>query len=638
MKWLYNLSIQTKLIAAFLVVGLFVAGAGFIGYRATATMAENAERMYNRQFVPLSHLLRLTDNFQRTRVYAQNFLLITDSAEVRKMKRTVAGIYARFDSVTAMYKANIDTESEMRSYQTFIDSLAFFRTTFDEIVRLAETGRRDSAVLYYRRGPGEAAARGMYVSLNGLIAAKTKQTEEAKESSIARFAELRTQLLIVTAVALLIAIGFGFALARVIGLPIKQLDAAATRVAEGDTDVHVDISSKDELGHLASGFNSMVQNIHTLLRESRKKSLESASEAQSAFEARIAAEEQKQYLAESVEKTLHAMESFSAGNLTVRLQITSDDDIGRLYQGFNDALDNICIMLERIKDAVLSTVSATNEISSSIGAMSSNARKQTERAKDVTNSVGEIAESISSTTARIERASGIAREAGDAARNGERVVQQTLESIQNIVGVVLSSAANIQTLNESSSRITEIVQVIQEIADQTNLLALNAAIEAARAGDAGRGFAVVADEVRKLAEKTSTATKEIVRTIDQVRNDTGAAVKAMHNGTEKANAGKELANNASAALQQLINKTSQVAEVIADVAAMSAEQTAGSEQIRRNLAIMNDVTRSSVDDSERIATAINDLNGLTAHLEETMEQFTVPAGLRKTYQLLASKR
>ena len=146
MKWLYNLSIQTKLIAAFLVVGLFVAGAGFIDYRATATMAENAERMYNRQFVPLSHLLRLTDNFQRTRVYAQNFLLITDSAEVRKMKRTVAGIYGRFDSVTAMYKANIDTESEMRSYQTFIDSLAFFRTTFDEIVRLAETGRRLSLI------------------------------------------------------------------------------------------------------------------------------------------------------------------------------------------------------------------------------------------------------------------------------------------------------------------------------------------------------------------------------------------------------------------------------------------------------------------------------------------------------------
>jgi len=638
MKWLQNLAIQTKLITAFLVVGLFVAGAGFIGYKATATMAENAERMYNRQFVPLSHLLRLTDNFQRTRVYAQNFLLITDSAEVRKMKRTVAGIYARFDSVTALYKTNIDTDEERRNYQTFIDSLAFFRTTFNEIVHLSETGKRDSAIYYYRRGPGESAARGMYSSLNGLIIAKTKQTEEAKENSIARFAELRTQLIIVTAAALLLAIGFGLILARVIGQPIKQLDGAATRVANGETEVHVAITSKDELGNLAEGFNAMVQNIHTLLHETRQKSMESAIEAQNASEARIAAEEQKQYLAESVEKILHAMESFSAGNLTVRLQITSDDDIGRLYQGFNDALDNICIMLERIKEAVLSTVSATNEISSSIGAMSANARKQTERAKDVTNSVSEIAESVTATTARIERASGIAREAGDAARNGERVVQQTLESIQNIVSVVLSSAANIQTLNESSARITEIVQVIQEIADQTNLLALNAAIEAARAGDAGRGFAVVADEVRKLAEKTSSATKEIVRTIDQVRTDTNAAVKAMHNGTEKANAGKELASNASAALQQLINKTSQVTEVIADVGEMSAEQTAGSEQIRRNLAILNDVTRSSVDDSERIASAISDLNDLTAHLEETMEQFTVPAGLRKTYQLLATNR
>ncbi len=637
MKWLHNLAIQTKLIAAFLLVGLFVAGAGFIGYRATATMAENAERMYNRQFVPLSHLLRLTDNFQRSRVYAQNFLLISDSAEVRKMKKTVVGIYARFDSVTARYKSTIDTDEERRNYQTFMDSLAFFRTTFDEVVHLAETGRRDSAIYYYRKGPGEPASRGMYSSLNGLIAAKTKQTEEAKESSIARFAELQTQLVIVTTFALLLAIGLGFALARVIGLPIKQLDAAATRVANGETEVQVDIASKDELGNLAKGFNAMVQNIHTLLHETRKKSLESAIEAQNASEARIAAEEQKQYLTESVEKILHEMESFSHGNLTVRLQITSNDDIGRLYQGFNDALDNICIMLERIKEAVLSTVSATNEISSSIGAMSANARKQTERAKDVTNAVGEIAESITATTTRIERASGIAREAGVAALQGERVVQQTLDSIQNIVSVVLSSAANIQTLNESSSRITEIVQVIQEIADQTNLLALNAAIEAARAGDAGRGFAVVADEVRKLAEKTSSATKEIVRTIDQVRSDTSAAVKAMHNGTEKANAGKELASNAGTALQQLIGKTHQVAEVIADVAAISAEQTAGSEQIRRSLSVMNDVTRSSVDDSERIASAIGDLNKLTAHLEDTMEQFTVPAGLRKTYQLQATK-
>ncbi len=633
MKWLQNLSIQTKLIAAFLLIGVFVMVAGYIGYTATATMAQNADKMYQKQFVPMEYLLRINENFQRTRVYALNFLLITEPNEVAKMKRTVVRMNNNFDSLTALYKSSIGDAEEMKHFNIFMDSLAFFRNTFDEVVKLSNEGLRDSATMYYRKGPGEPAARGMYYALNGLIAAKTRQTEQAKDASVTQFAALQRELVIITIGALLVAIGLGFLLARLIALPVRRLEAAATRVAAGETEVHVDIASRDELGSLANGFNAMVANIDTLLKETRKKSLESAIEAQNATEARAAAESQKQYLADSVEKILHEMESFSQGNLTVRLQITSDDDIGRLYRGFNEALDNICIMLERIKEAVLSTVSATNEISSSIGEMSANARKQTDRAKDVTSSVSEIAESISASSARIERASAIAREAGDAARNGERVVQQTLDSIQEIVAGVLSSAANIQALNESSSRITEIVQVIQEIADQTNLLALNAAIEAARAGDAGRGFAVVADEVRKLAEKTSTATKEIVRMIDQVRNDTSAAVKAINKGTEQANSGKELASNAGDALKTLIGKTNNVTEAIADVATISNEQTAGSEQIRRNLAVMSDVTRSSAEDSERIAKAIGELNGLTEHLEHTMEQFTVPAGLKKLHFL-----
>lgn len=121
--------------------------------------------------------------------------------------------------------------------------------------------------------------------------------------------------------------------------------------------------------------------------------------------------------------------------------------------------------------------------------------------------------------------------------------------------------------------------------------------------------------------------------IDQVRNDTSAAVKAINKGTEQANSGKELASNAGDALKTLIGKTNNVTEAIADVATISNEQTAGSEQIRRNLAVMSDVTRSSAEDSERIAKAIGELNGLTEHLEHTMEQFTVPAGLKKLHFL-----
>ncbi|MCS6808722.1 MAG: methyl-accepting chemotaxis protein [Bacteroidota bacterium] len=633
MKWIQNLSIQTKLVSAFLLTGIFVAGAGYSGYRATATMARNAETMYQSQFVPMEYLYRLNDNFQRTRVYALNFLVITDSSEIEKMKRTVQQMSNRFDSLTALYQASITDDKEMQYFRQFMDSLAFFRATFNEVIRLINEGLRDSATVYYRKGPGQTASRGMYLALNALIGAKTQQTVALKEASSQQFVELQRQVIMITVGALCVAAGLGILLARGIGTPIRRLAEAATRVAQGATDVRVHSTSHDELGSLASNFNAMVANIDGLLHETRKKSQEHAAEAQKALEARSAAEAQQRYLAESVEKILYEMERFSQGNLTVRLQITSDDDIGRLYKGFNDALDNICIMIARIKNAVLSTVDAANQISSDIGSMSANARKQTDRAKDVAQAVREVAESIASSSARIERASAVAQEAGEAARSGERVVLQTLESIQKIVDGVLASAQNIQALNESSARISEIVQVIQEIADQTNLLALNAAIEAARAGDAGRGFAVVADEVRKLAEKTSTATKEIIRTIDQVRRDTDAAVRAIHKGTEQANAGKDLAEKADNALKTLIGKTSQVAEVIADVAAISNEQVVGSEEIRRNLSVMSEVTHSSVQDSERIEHAIQELNRLTAHLEETMQQFTVPAGLRTLAQL-----
>ena len=164
-----------------------------------------------------------------------------------------------------------------------------------------------------------------------------------------------------------------------------------------------------------------------------------------------------------------------------------------------------------------------------------------------------------------------------------------LPGMNKIAEVVTEAASTVQELGNSSEKIGEIVQVIDDIADQTNLLALNAAIEAARAGEQGRGFAVVADEVRKLAERTTKATKEIASMIKQIQKETIGAVQSMEKGTVEVSKGKELVEKAGVSLNQIISSSQEVVDNVSQVAAASEEQSATSEQISKNIEAISSV-------------------------------------------------
>ncbi|MBL0284361.1 MAG: hypothetical protein IPQ01_10930, partial [Zoogloea sp.] len=131
-----------------------------------------------------------------------------------------------------------------------------------------------------------------------------------------------------------------------------------------------------------------------------------------------------------------------------------------------------------------------------------------------------------------------AESSGDVSDSGIEVINQAISSMSMIADTVNKSAEAVLHLGDESKAISQIVNVIREIADQTNLLALNAAIEAARAGEAGRGFAVVADEVRKLAERTSLSTKEITRMVDDIQAGAAKAVQSMTRGEGAGSGGR----------------------------------------------------------------------------------------------------
>jgi methyl-accepting chemotaxis protein len=228
------------------------------------------------------------------------------------------------------------------------------------------------------------------------------------------------------------------------------------------------------------------------------------------------------FLTRSVSKRLgrltKAMEIVANGDLSTKISIYSDDEIGDLGNSINRMLDSLKGTVLSIKDTADQVASAAEQLHATSEQMATGAEEVAAQSGAVATAGEEMAATATDIARNSSHAAEGARQANDLAVNGSAVVQETIQGIQLIAQRVRESASAVETLGESSEQIGEIVGTIEDIADQTNLLALNAAIEAARAGDQGRGFAVVADEVRALAERTTKATKEISNMIKSIQN------------------------------------------------------------------------------------------------------------------------
>ncbi|MCB0746342.1 MAG: methyl-accepting chemotaxis protein, partial [Ignavibacteriae bacterium] len=354
---------------------------------------------------------------------------------------------------------------------------------------------------------------------------------------------------IVTLIAGITIIFIAILIANRISKPLKGLALATRKVADGDLDVNVEVTSSDEIGILSKGFNEMVSKIR-VTRQSLKQ--EKASVEKKVEEGVREAKEQKEYLEKSVAQILTEMDKLSKGDLTAALDVNTSDAIGNLFKGFNRTSGNIRKMVTEIQEAINTTVSVSMQMASGIEEMAAGAEEQSNQTSDIATSIDEMTKTVAETTRNTTSAAESAKNSGLLAEEGSDVVKKAVVAMDKIATIVSEAAEKVMGLGNNSDKIGEIIQVINEIADQTNLLALNAAIEAARAGEHGRGFAVVADEVRKLAERTTNATKEIAGMIQQIQEDTKIVVNSINTGNEEVQAGRELAEQAGEAIKNIV--------------------------------------------------------------------------------------
>ena len=312
----------------------------------------------------------------------------------------------------------------------------------------------------------------------------------------------------------------------------------------------------------------------------------------------------------------------NAGDITTKIDIKSNDELGRLGSTLNDMFTNIAGIINVIRSTAdkvnfsAQSLSASTEEMNSITEETSltvqNIAKSTDlQAHKVDETIKEIRNmerSVKQVANSAELAASAATNASETATKGGDAAKEAVEKINTIYNVTKESASIIKHLGERSNQIGEIVDVITDIADQTNMLALNAAIEAARAGEAGRGFAVVADEVKKLAEGSAKAAEEIAALIQQTQEDTQTAVSSIELGSKEVTEGREVITRTGEALDEIV-------EVLKSSSDMARRISAATKELSRGM-------KNVIDSVDEISTSAEKNASSTQETAASMEQMT----------------
>lgn len=541
-----NLSIPKKLTISFaLVVILFSGMIACIITLGMKSIASSLSNFYQGPYQTVTSAEDLSKALNAQQKYLLMYLTNDDKDAIVGYQSELRRLDLAMQSDIAILKNNLILQDNQDKLNLLISNSTNLQKLSNQLQEMYSRGEIEEAKkLYYSDFITTANSS---QSLSYTLSSSSKSVANQFYISAGKTEKQTYQIImILSGVILLAVILVCIYVVRLITKPIKQIESAMLRFSEGELDVDIPYTSKDELGKLANSMRAMSNNL-------------------------------KGY----IDNISYVLGTISKGDMTVTVDIDYKNDFAPIKEALTTILDSLNSTLSQIHDSANQVTTGAEQVSIGAQTLSQGATEQA-------SSIEELAATLCEISDKVKANSDNAQTANDNAENTVRVIQDGDAIMQQLVGSMSEMA-------RTSAEINKIIKTINDIAFQTNILALNAAVEAARAGAAGRGFSVVAEEVRNLASKSAQAADNTTALVENT-------LSAIQNSTN-------LVGQVRNSLEEISEKASITTNVIHEITISSQEQTVAIDQVNEGINLISGVVQTNSATAEQSAAASEELSG-----------------------------
>ncbi|GAB3514459.1 methyl-accepting chemotaxis protein [Photobacterium alginatilyticum] len=309
------------------------------------------------------------------------------------------------------------------------------------------------------------------------------------------------------------------------------------------------------------------------------------------------------------------------GDLTQRIEVRTDDDLGQISQGINQFIENLQGMMLEIKSTTVELQSHTERMREQSKKNDENLNSHLAETEQVVTAIEEMNSTADAMATDASNTAEITQRANEVGSTSRIIAEQSKKTISGLITDVDSAVDNVAQMSEKTENINGILEVINSIAEQTNLLALNAAIEAARAGEQGRGFAVVADEVRSLASRTKDSTEEVESALESLLQGTQDVVKSMDNTKSRCQDTISSSSEVEESLGSMSDFVNDIHDLSSQIATAAEEQSCVTQELTRNMTEINNIVRELEENGKSALQEADDIANLNKQLSAIVGRF-----------------